>query len=86
MTHRALGSGPRSRALAELKRSAGLSDVLDLSAIGLRTPLGAAGFWAAAIAGLALAFAATVAYYFVVSSPRHASAKEAGIRKTVTGT
>ena len=64
----------------------GLSDVLDLSAIGLRTPLGAAGFWAAAIAGLALAFAATVAYYFVVSSPRHASAKEAGIRKTVTGT
>ena len=64
----------------------GLTDALDLSVAGLVTPLGAPGFWAAAIAGLALAFAATVAYYFVVSSPRHASAKEAGIRKTVTGT
>ena len=34
----------------------GLSDALDLSAFGLRTPLGAPGFWAAAIGGLAIAF------------------------------
>ena len=64
----------------------GLSDALNVPAIGLHTPLGAAGFWAAAIAGLALAFGATIAYYLVVSAPHHASAKEAGIRKPVGGT
>jgi len=46
----------------------GLSDALDLSALGLRTPLGAPGFWAAAIGGLAVAFAATGAYYLAVSA------------------
>jgi len=64
----------------------GLSDALNVPAIGLHTPLGAAGFWAAAIAGLALAFGATIAYYLVVSAPHHASAKEAGVRKPVGGT
>jgi MATE family multidrug resistance protein len=51
----------------------GLSDALDLSALGLHAPLGAPGFWAAAIAGLVVAFVATIVYYFVVSAPRHAS-------------
>ena len=48
----------------------GLSDALDLSALGLRTPLGAPGFWAAATVGLAIAFLATVGYYLAVSA-RH---------------
>jgi len=64
----------------------GLSDVLDLSAIGLHTPLGAAGFWASAIAGLALAFVATIAYYLVVAAPRNASGKDAAIRKPLADT
>ena len=51
----------------------GLSDAIDLPGLGLRSPFGAPGFWAAAAAGLALAFAATVAYYLVVSAPRHAA-------------
>jgi MATE family multidrug resistance protein len=51
----------------------GLSDAVDLPHLGLRSPLGAAGFWAAAAAGLAIAFAATVTYYVVVSAPRHAA-------------
>ena len=51
----------------------GLSDAVDFPGLGLRSPVGAPGFWAAAAAGLARAFAATVAYYLVVSAPRHAS-------------
>ena len=42
------------------------------------------GFWAAAIAGLAVAFAATVAYYLVVSAPAPCLARNlrrTGIRK-----
>ena len=50
----------------------GLTDALDIPALGLATPLGVRGFWAAAIAGLVVAFAATVGYYLVVSSPAHA--------------
>lgn len=67
----------------------GLTEALDLSALGLRVPLGAPGFWAAAIAGLAVAFAATVVYYFAVSSPRHASRESFGqtaIRKPLADT
>ncbi len=62
----------------------GLSDALDLSIFGVVVPLGAPGFWAAAIAGLVVAFAATVVYYLVVSAPRHASREafeKAGIQK-----
>jgi MATE family multidrug resistance protein len=67
----------------------GLSDALDLSALGLHAPLGAPGFWAAATAGLAVAFAATVVYYFVVSAPRHAARERydrTGIPKSLADT
>ena len=67
----------------------GLSDALDLSALGLHVPLGAPGFWAAAVAGMAAAFAATVTYYFVVSAPRHASRdtyQPTGIEKALVDT
>jgi MATE family multidrug resistance protein len=62
----------------------GLTDVIDLPSLGLRSPMGAPGFWAAAAAGLAVAFAATVAYYLAVSVPRHAARDalgKAGISK-----
>jgi MATE family multidrug resistance protein len=58
----------------------GLSDALDLTPLGLRTPLGAPGFWIAAAAGLCVAFLATVVYYLVVSAPHHAERDAA--RKT----
>ena len=67
----------------------GLSDALDLSALGLHVPLGAPGFWAAAAAGLVVAFAATVAYYLVVSAPRHCardSFQPTGIEKSLVDT
>jgi MATE family multidrug resistance protein len=51
----------------------GLSNAVDLSRFAMHAPLGARGFWAAATAGLAVAFAATVGYYFVVSAPGHAA-------------
>jgi MATE family, multidrug efflux pump len=67
----------------------GLSDALDLSALGLHPPLGAPGFWAAATAGLVVAFGATVVYYFVVSAPRHAARERydrTGIPKSLADT
>jgi MATE family multidrug resistance protein len=50
----------------------GLTSALDLSALGLRTPLGVPGFWLAAIAGLAVSGAAIVAYFLGVSAPAYA--------------
>jgi len=50
----------------------GLTDALDLSAIGIVTPLGVSGFWMAAIAGLLVAGVGIVIYFFAVSSPAHA--------------
>ena len=50
----------------------GLTDALDLSAIGIVTPLGVPGFWMAAIAGLLVAGVGIVIYFFAVSSPAHA--------------
>ena len=50
----------------------GLTGWLDLSAIGLVTPLGVPGFWVAAIAGLVVAGVGIVIYFFAVSSPAHA--------------
>lgn len=50
----------------------GLTDALDLSALGLTTPLGVQGFWYAAIAGLAVAGLGIVAYYLTVTSPAYA--------------
>jgi MATE family multidrug resistance protein len=58
----------------------GLSDALDLTVLRLRAPLGAPGFWAAAAAGLFLAFVATVAYFLLVSAPDRAARDAA--RKT----
>ena len=46
----------------------GLTDALDLSAFGLVTPLGARGFWIAAIAGLLVVGAGIVLYFFAVSA------------------
>ncbi len=53
----------------------GLTDALDLSAVGLATPLGAPGFWAAATAGMFVADVGIMIYFFVESSPRHARAR-----------
>ena len=50
----------------------GLTDALDLSAIGVVTPLGVPGFWVAAIAGLLVAGVGIVIYFFAVSAPAHA--------------
>jgi MATE family multidrug resistance protein len=50
----------------------GLTDAVDLSAIGIVTPLGAPGFWAAAIAGMFVASVGIAVYFFVVSVPEHA--------------
>ncbi|HTP97847.1 MAG TPA: MATE family efflux transporter [Casimicrobiaceae bacterium] len=46
----------------------GLTHALDLSFLGLVTPLGTRGFWLAAIAGLIVAGAGILAYYVAVSS------------------
>ncbi len=50
----------------------GLTNALDLSAIGLVTPLGVPGFWIAAIAGLLVAGVGIVIYFASVSAPAHA--------------
>jgi MATE family multidrug resistance protein len=46
----------------------GLTDAIDLSAVGLAAPLGAPGFWAAAAVGI-------VIYFLVESSAQHARAR-----------
>jgi MATE family multidrug resistance protein len=53
----------------------GLTDALDLSAVGLNAPLGVPGFWAAATAGMLVADIGIMIYFLVKSSPRHALAK-----------
>jgi len=50
----------------------GLTDALDLSAIGVATPMGTPGFWVGAIAGMLASSAGTVIYFLAVSAPRHA--------------
>lgn len=46
----------------------GLTDAIDLRFAGLATPLGARGFWIAAILGLAIAGGGIVAYFAAVSA------------------
>jgi MATE family multidrug resistance protein len=52
----------------------GLTDALDLSAIGIATPMGTPGFWAGAIAGMLVSSVGIVIYFLAVSSPQHAHA------------
>jgi hypothetical protein len=46
----------------------GLTDAVDLSAIGLVTPMGAPGFWAGATAGMLVSSVGIVVYFFAVSA------------------
>jgi multidrug resistance protein, MATE family len=55
----------------------GLTDRLDLSAVGLTTPSGVPGFWAAATAGMFVADVGILIYFLVQSAPRHARARAA---------
>ena len=50
----------------------GLTDALKFSAAGLATPLGAPGFWAAAIAGMFVSAAGIAIYFLAVSAPAYA--------------
>jgi MATE family multidrug resistance protein len=45
----------------------GLTPVIDLSAFGLTTPMGAPGFWMGAILGMLISSAGVLIYFFVVS-------------------
>ncbi len=53
----------------------GLTDVVELPALGLATPMGVPGFWVAAAAGMAVATIAIVIYFLAVSTPEHARAQ-----------
>ncbi len=53
----------------------GLTDALDLSALGLTTPLGVRGFWLAAIAGMAVADFGILIYFLKVSERERARAE-----------
>jgi multidrug resistance protein, MATE family len=53
----------------------GLTDAVDLSAIGLAAPLGVPGFWAAAATGMFVADVGIIIYFLVVSSPQRAQAR-----------
>jgi len=53
----------------------GLTGAIDLSAIGLATPLGAPGFWAAAAAGMFVADVGIMIYFLMESSAQHARAQ-----------
>ncbi len=50
----------------------GLTETIDLSVLGLTTPLGVSGFWAGAIAGMFLADVGIIIYFLRESSPRNA--------------
>ena len=50
----------------------GLTETIDLSVVGLATPLGVSGFWAGAIAGMFLADVGIIIYFLRESSPRNA--------------
>ena len=54
----------------------GLTDRLDLSWLGLVTPLGVPGFWIGAVGGMLVAAAGIIGYYFVVSAPDRARAHQ----------
>jgi MATE family multidrug resistance protein len=56
----------------------GLTDI-DLSALGLATPMGAQGFWSGAILGMALSGAAVAGYFFFVSAPQRVRREEGGV-------
>jgi MATE family multidrug resistance protein len=58
----------------------GLTSAIDLSVLGLATPLGVRGLWAGAIAGMALSTLAIVVYFLAVSAPRHARADALAMR------
>jgi hypothetical protein len=51
----------------------GLTDVLDIPALGLVTPLGVRGFWIAAMTGMAVASGCILIYFLLVSAPRVAA-------------
>jgi len=51
----------------------GLTNAIDLSAIGLATPLGAPGFWAGATAGMLVSSVCVIVYFFMVSEPASAA-------------
>jgi MATE family multidrug resistance protein len=52
----------------------GLTNALDLSMVGLTTPMGVQGFWVAAIAGMVVSGIGIVLYFMAVSAPAHARA------------
>jgi MATE family multidrug resistance protein len=52
----------------------GLTNALDLSMVGLTTPMGVEGFWIAAIAGMVVSGIGIVLYFMAVSAPEHARA------------
>ena len=47
--------------------------------LGFAEPLGAKGFWAGAIAGMALSGIAVAAYFLFVSRPERVRREEAGV-------
>jgi multidrug resistance protein, MATE family len=49
-----------------------LTDAVNLSVVGLATPLGVPGFWAAAIAGMLVADVGIIIYFWFESAPHHA--------------
>ena len=53
----------------------GLTGALDLSAVGLATPLGVSGFWTGAIAGMFAADVGIIVYFLRESSARNARAR-----------
>ncbi len=55
----------------------GLTRAVDLSALGLVTPLGVQGFWAAAIAGMIVAGVGIVVYFLTASAVSAVNAREA---------
>lgn len=60
----------------------GLTDRVNLSWLGLTTPLGVPGFWVAAVGGGFVAAASVVAYYFFVSNPERARRRQHEIEGT----
>lgn len=52
----------------------GLTSWIDLRWLGFATPLGAPGFWVAAVAGMMVAALGILSYFLVVSVPRRAQA------------
>ena len=53
----------------------GLTDALDIPALGLATPLGVRGFWIAAMTGMAVASGCILVYFLLASAPGRARAE-----------